>query len=290
MTAHDGTISHVSDTAHWVAYYRALETDRPDALFRDPFARELAGAQGKAIAESMSSMRGAAGAWPMVVRTRLMDDVIERAARESTIDTVLNLAAGLDARPYRLALPAALRWIEVDHAPMIEYKTTLLGRATPRCALESVALDLADGPARRTLFARVGAPGQRVLVVSEGLLIYLAPEDVAGLADDLYAAPGMLQWLFDLGSPALLQFMEKNWGKRLAESGAPFRFGPAEGTAFFEPHGFRELEYFSLWQNALRLDRKPPMAWLWRLGSIFASPARKEAIKRFSGIVLAQRM
>ena len=36
-------ISHVSDTAHWVAMYRAMESERPDALFRDPHARRLAG-------------------------------------------------------------------------------------------------------------------------------------------------------------------------------------------------------------------------------------------------------
>lgn len=41
-------ISHVSDTAHWVAVYRAMETERPDAIFRDPYARRLAGARGDA--------------------------------------------------------------------------------------------------------------------------------------------------------------------------------------------------------------------------------------------------
>jgi O-methyltransferase involved in polyketide biosynthesis len=38
------TIEHISDTARWVAFYRAMETERPDAIFRDPFARQLAGA------------------------------------------------------------------------------------------------------------------------------------------------------------------------------------------------------------------------------------------------------
>jgi len=41
-------ISSVSDTARWVALYRAMESDRPDALFRDPYARRLAGAAGAA--------------------------------------------------------------------------------------------------------------------------------------------------------------------------------------------------------------------------------------------------
>ena len=42
-------IENVSDTALWVAIYRAIETDRPDAHFRDPLARRLAGDRGAAI-------------------------------------------------------------------------------------------------------------------------------------------------------------------------------------------------------------------------------------------------
>src|SRR6185369_17641435 len=43
-------VSNVSDTARWVATYRAQETARPDALFKDPFAERLAGERGRAIA------------------------------------------------------------------------------------------------------------------------------------------------------------------------------------------------------------------------------------------------
>jgi O-methyltransferase involved in polyketide biosynthesis len=46
----DPLISNVSDTARWVAVYRAWESARPDALFRDPLAGRLAGERGRAIA------------------------------------------------------------------------------------------------------------------------------------------------------------------------------------------------------------------------------------------------
>lgn len=46
-------IRNVSDTARWVAFYRAQETERPDAVFRDPFARRLAGQRGEQIAKAM---------------------------------------------------------------------------------------------------------------------------------------------------------------------------------------------------------------------------------------------
>ena len=46
-------ISNVSDTARWVAVYRARESARPDALFHDPYAELLAGERGRAIAAFM---------------------------------------------------------------------------------------------------------------------------------------------------------------------------------------------------------------------------------------------
>ena len=45
----EGGLRNISDTAHWVAFYRALESERPDALFRDPFARRLAGERGARV-------------------------------------------------------------------------------------------------------------------------------------------------------------------------------------------------------------------------------------------------
>src|SRR5207302_1890134 len=168
MTA---AIEHVSDTARWVALYRAMESERPDALFRDPYARKLAGERGERIVASMR--RGRAWAWPMIVRTAVLDELILRAIERDGVDTVLNLAAGLDTRPYRLPLPPALRWIEADFPDVIAYKQGQLNPERPVCVLERVGIDLTDAGRRRALFARIGTAARQALVVSEGLLIYL---------------------------------------------------------------------------------------------------------------------
>src|SRR5437899_7442807 len=104
-------IRNISDTAHWAAVYRARETDRRDALFRDPFARRLAGARGEQIADSLPF--GNRSTWAWVTRTYLFDQFIIEQVQQG-VDMVINLAAGLDARPYRMALPSSLQWIEVD--------------------------------------------------------------------------------------------------------------------------------------------------------------------------------
>src|SRR5262245_602126 len=104
-------VADVSDTARWVAVYRAWESTRRDALFHDRLADRLAGERGRAIARA--APRQARSSWPMITRTRLIDDCIA-ACLSAGCDRVLNLAAGLDTRPYRLDLPKDLDWIEAD--------------------------------------------------------------------------------------------------------------------------------------------------------------------------------
>ena len=131
-------IEHISDTARWVAVYRAMETERPDAIFRDPFARRLAGDRGQQIVDTLP--RGRQTAWAMIVRTAVFDEIILKTIERDRVDLVVNLAAGLDARPWRLeGLPASLRWIDVDLPGILSYKTETLAGETPVCRYEAVA-------------------------------------------------------------------------------------------------------------------------------------------------------
>jgi methyltransferase (TIGR00027 family) len=280
-------VEHVSDTARWVAMYRAMESERPDALFHDPYARRLAGPRGAHVLAGMP--KGQAFAWPMIVRTAVMDEVILRAIARDGAGTVLNLAAGLDTRPYRLPLATSLRWIEVDFPDVIAYKQEQLEGERPACALEQVGLDLTDEARRRALFAQIAAATRPVLVVSEGLLVYLTPAQVGALATDLAAPTPFRWWLLDLASPRLLKMMEKTWGRILAAGNAPFQFAPAEGTRFFEPFGWREAEFRSTWEESLRLKRTMRLAWLWKLIGRLSPRTKREEFRRFSGIVLLKR-
>ncbi|HXT23128.1 MAG TPA: SAM-dependent methyltransferase [Thermoanaerobaculia bacterium] len=256
MAQPDPAIRNVSDTAAWAAHYRALESARPDALFRDPFAERLAGERGKRIAAAEQKKNRADWAWAM--RTVLFDEILRQELRPSAgTDLVVNLAAGLDARPYRMDLPSTLRWVEVDLPGILDYKEELLAAETPRCRLERVRLDLADVEARRALFARLGAESRRTVVISEGLLIYLEPEQVAALGRDLASPPSFQSWIVDVVSPGLLKRMTKAVGAQLQAARAPFHFGPVEGPDFFRPHGWQPLAVRPLLTAAKRFRRLP---------------------------------
>jgi len=286
----ESAIRNVSDTALWVAVFRAQESERSDPLFHDPYARMLAGERGAEIAKRIG-MPG----WPIVVRTQVLDEMIQKAVEEDGFDTVLNLAAGLDTRPYRLALPTNLRWIEVDLPAMVEYKRTALKEAKCFCRLERHAVDLADQEARRTLFAKVGAAANKVLVITEGLLIYLDEEQVKSLAADLHQQVAFKRWLMDIASPSLLKFLARrgttNQKNMLQGSdGVQFKFAPEEHVEFFRPHGWKPGEYRDTAREARRLDRFEIPFMFKVVGAIMAlNPRVRAKMKTFSGITALER-
>jgi O-methyltransferase involved in polyketide biosynthesis len=53
MSDESSFVRNVSDSVRWVAYFRARETQRADALFRDSYAERLAGEHGFQIANTL---------------------------------------------------------------------------------------------------------------------------------------------------------------------------------------------------------------------------------------------
>jgi methyltransferase (TIGR00027 family) len=272
-------VSNVSDTARWAAAFRAIETSRPDAVFKDPFAERLAGEQGMAIAAR--SPRQVRNGWPVVVRTKLMDDLL-LASVDDGCDCVLNLAAGLDTRPYRLTLPSSLRWIDVDLPAMIDETTKLLAGERPCCQLFREKIDLADVAALAPFLDKVLGDRTRALVITEGLLMYLSEETVRSLAREL-ARPAVAWWMLDTMSPMIRDSIMQEMQGVLAS--APMLFAPPDGIGFFEALGWKTLEVRSALHEAARLRRLP---WLLQLFSMLPIPEpdpRNVANARWSAIV-----
>jgi methyltransferase (TIGR00027 family) len=273
-------IRNISDTARWVASYRAAETARPDAVFHDRYAEKLAGDRGKQIAAAMPYQDK--NSWPFVARTYLFDAVITEQIHAG-VDTVINLAAGLDARPYRMALPASLKWIEVDLPGILDYKEEILANEKPVCSLQRIRADLVDVDGRRKLFAELGSKASKALIVCEGLISYLSPEEVGVFARDLAVPPSFQLWANDFGSPGLLKMLQKQFGEHLKNASAPLKFGPPEGPGFFEPFGWKPIEVRSLLKAAARLKR---LSTFMRLMAIFPESSGKQGKQPWSAVCL----
>jgi methyltransferase (TIGR00027 family) len=203
------------------------------------------------------------------------------------VDTIVNLAAGLDARPYRMALPPTLKWVEVDLPSIIDHKEEILHQEKPVCALERVRLDLSDISARRALFARVDSQSQRALIITEGLVGYFSAEEVAALARDLAEAPSFQRWIVDIASPGLLRMMSKAMSQQLKNTGASFKFGPREGPNFFVPYGWKPLDVRSPLKTAARFQR---LTFFLRLMAVLPESNGAQGSRPWSGMCLLGRV
>jgi len=278
----DAVLRDISDTALVPAVNRARETGRQRPLFRDPYAGMLAGERGQRIARTARARLVCSG---NIVRTAVFDELILQTIERDRAGCVLNLGAGLDTRPYRLALPPDLRWVEADLPGILGHKAKLLAGERPRCRLERMSADLADATARRRLLDQVVA-GQPILVVSEGLVPYLTRDDVTRLASDLAAKPDFRWWAMDLVSPLFTRWANRIAGRRLSAAGASFQFAPQDSPGFFRPLGWEPVEIRSSWLEQRRLGREPG---LMRAAWALSPPRRRNAYRDLGLFVLLRR-
>jgi methyltransferase (TIGR00027 family) len=283
-------IAHVSDTAFWVAYYRWLETRRPDALFKDPLALKLVGERGAKLARHMGIER--AMAWSMSLRTWIIDRYIAEAVAGGC-DGFVNLGAGLDTRPYRLDLPKDFQWIEVDFKHVVDYKNEMLEDEAPACRLRRISCDLSDDAARSALFAELNATGRNLYVLTEGVIPYLTNDAVAALARDLHQQDHISHWITDYYSPLFQKVAARGKIRRRLARNAPFRFDPgpalSDWPAFFAQNGWTIEEMRFTGEEGVKIGRQLPAGWLGRLLMPLASEARLRPYKRMNGFALLKK-
>jgi methyltransferase (TIGR00027 family) len=283
-------IAHVSDTAFWVAWYRWLETQRKDAFFHDPLAGKLVGERGRQLARHMGIER--AMAWSMALRTHIIDNYIVEAIAVG-VDCVVNLGAGLDTRPYRLALPPDLLWIEVDFANIVTFKNETLATDQPLCRLERIACDLSQDAGREALLADVNTRGRNILVLTEGVIPYLTNEAVAALAKNLHEQSHINHWITDYFSPFFLRLAARGAIVKQLQKNAPFRFNPGpapdDWPRFFATNGWQIEAMRFIGEEGRKLGRDLPANWFMRMMMRYASEDRLRPYRRMNGYALLKK-
>jgi methyltransferase (TIGR00027 family) len=134
------------------------------------------------------------------LRVRTMDSLIEELTGNGEIDAVVDIGAGLDTRPYRLALPSSLRWFELDLPDLIVYKNDRLRLREPNCVVERIAVDLNDDDARRRALAHVFHESRAAIVLTEGVLGYLSGDSARSLIEEVGESTAPCWWIYDAGS------------------------------------------------------------------------------------------
>ncbi|WP_374025905.1 class I SAM-dependent methyltransferase [Mycobacterium sp. HNNTM2301] len=195
--------SSVGATATMVAASRALASREPDPLLDDRFAEPLVRAVGHPFFVRMLDGEVPLDSDDMpftlqqrreqiAVRTRFFDDFL-MAASGAGIRQAVILAAGLDARAYRLAWSPGTVVYEVDQPEVIAFKRETLARigAEPTAERRTVGIDLReDWP--KALCGSGFDTSAPTAWIAEGLLPYLPPQAQDRLLDSITAlsAPG----------------------------------------------------------------------------------------------------
>src|SRR5919112_4952445 len=138
-------VDPVAQPSRWMAAARARESEHPYRLFDDPLATALAGPEGFSWLERMAPVPRFGGpALYVVVRTRFFDDLLLYASWGAGLRQVVILAAGMDARAFRLDWPPGTRLYELDRPEVLAAKDEVIARAgaRPACERRGVGADL----------------------------------------------------------------------------------------------------------------------------------------------------
>jgi methyltransferase (TIGR00027 family) len=227
----------VANTGLLVAAIRADESRRPDRLFTDPFADRLAGETGRRLLAGALAEAGDRPTRQIVVRTRFWDEALLRAAQSAR--QVVILAAGMDARAFRLPWPDGTTVYELDQPEVISAKAAALDGEEPLCTRVAVGVDL-TGDWTETLRSNGFADRQPTVWLIEGLLQYLDEAAVATVFErvDALSAGGSVL-LYDVVGKTLLDAqLLAAVRQSMARNGAPWLFGTDQPGELAERHGW----------------------------------------------------
>ena len=110
--------------------------------------------------------------------------------------------------------------------------------------------------------------------------------EAVALAADLARTPAFNRWALDMVSPALMRMMQKTMGRDLQHAGAPFKFAPDEGPAFFERAGWQPLDVRSLLHTAAKLGR---LSWRMRLFALLPDSKGRIPNSPWGGVCLLEK-
>ena len=186
-------INEIGATAFVIASIRALEDEKPEPLFSDPYARWFSNERARGAARQLDI------AFPpsttMVrFRTRYFNGFVERGIAAGARQVVL-LGGGFDMRAHQYG-NQDIAFFEVDQKAILDFKRGVLGRgglAQPPSLLTNYLH--ADIP---TSLAELGFdPAASTLIVWEGNTMYLPPGSVVPFLDRLADSMPSFRIAFD---------------------------------------------------------------------------------------------
>jgi O-methyltransferase involved in polyketide biosynthesis len=126
------------------------------------------------------------------------------------------------------------------------------------------------------------------VILTEGVLPYLTPEQVAELAQDLHEQTSFTHWIADYIAPIVYKYLQSP--KRAAKmKNAPFLFMPPDWLGFFESRGWHPATLEYLPEEGYKLGRQVPAPWFMKFVVPFLKDKTKRQFLHSSGYMIMER-
>ncbi len=189
-------LSAVSRTLLIPLYFRALESQRPDALIRDPKAVELVD-QLDCDFSGVQKLKGDQVNY--MLRMREFDRLARAFLVKHPAGVIVDLGCGLDTRFERID-NGQMHWYGLDLPEVIELRKELLEETERNNFIGCSVLDFSWMEA---LSSQAGKP---ILFLAEAMLVYLEEDDVKRLVQALASRFPEAELVCEVYSPVVVRF------------------------------------------------------------------------------------
>ena len=238
MASREARLAAVAKTAWWSATARAVESQRRDHLFEDPWAVLLLGPQHQALLSERRISADEATAFELYgAVTHFFDDFLLRITADGVRQVVL-LASGLDTRAFRLPWPSDTKLFELEQPHVLTYKGMQLSRASASAACDwhPVGVDLNESW-EHALVQSGFDPSRPCVWLLEGFLYFLPESAVRKLLGTITALSAPKSWVglevIDKDTP--LSPATRHWKQEMADAGVPWLFSTDRPEALLDP-------------------------------------------------------
>ncbi len=209
-------VTGVPETMIQTLYARAKETKNSNAKIKDEIAVEIVEKLNYDFskADQDKTMR-----YGVIARTIVLDRMVEQYLKMHRNTIVVDIACGLDTRCYRMK-GNYLRWYNLDLPETIKIRNHFLEENGPIYQIAKSAMDT-------TYIEDISYQGEDVLVIIEGLTMYLCEADIRQMFSIIENAFQKVTVMVETMSPFVVKHVKE---KSIEGSHAKFTWGVKNGT------------------------------------------------------------
>ena len=262
----------ISKTAFYCAGIRMQDAELAKPVCGDVYARTFMNEDGLRILEKFKDETRPNAS--NVARHRIIDDILRAELAANPDLCVVIIGAGFDSRAYRLD---GGTWVELDEPQVIAYKDERLPVEQSKNKLQRIAIDFATDSLEEKLSSF--ADRSRVVVVIEGVFMYLEQETIARLLQTLHRLFPQHKLVCDLMNRSFFEKYGRTIHEKLTGMGASFKFTADKPEEVFVQNGYRRVAVFSIVEKSMEFQSNKIAQFM--LKTVFRTLARGYAIYVF---------